>query len=115
MNGKLNDIAKETNEFLLRRLVACVGGDYKQDYSPHLWPDFSEETIALWNEAESRMKEPTCLNFDRDSCLSELREEIRKQSDILKDGPDYSTSYHYGIRSGLNLALGIIEKHIKKE
>lgn len=105
-------IAKESNKNLLGLFVSCVGADYKTDYSPHLWPDFSEDTNALWTEIESRMNGRTTLDFDREGCLNALLDEISKQTDILKSGPDYSTSYHYGIKSGLNLAWRIIEDYI---
>lgn len=105
-------IARESNKDLIGYFVSCVGADYKTDYSPHLWPDFSEDTVALWTEIEARMNGRTTLDFDREGCLNALREEISKQSDILKGGPDYSTSYHYGIKSGLNIAWRIVEAHI---
>lgn len=107
-----DQIAREDNSMLIRRFVAAVGHDYSQDYAPHLYPTFSEDTVALWDEIESRLKEPRCVNFQRDACLSELREEVKKQDGILAGGPDYATSYHYGLRSGLNTAIGIVEKNI---
>ena len=64
----------------------------------------------------SRLKSRACggvsVNFQRDACLSELREEAKKQDGILANGPDYATSYHYGLRSGLNTAIGIVEKNV---
>lgn len=108
-----DEIARETNEMLVRRFVAAVGYDYKQDYSPHIYPDFSEDTVALWEEIERRMTSPECLNFHYDDCLAEIRSDIATQSDILNGGVDYATSYHYGIRSGLNMALGAIERNVR--
>ena len=110
----MKDVEKETNEFLIRRFVGCVGYDYKKNYSPHLWPDFSEDTVELWNEIESRLQAPTCLNFDRDAFQSTIKEEIEKQEKLLRGGPDYDTSYHYGIKSGLNFAWRIVEDNIRK-
>ena len=106
------DAAKESNEFLLRFFVSCVGADYKTDYSPHLWPEFSEDTVLLWDEIESRMKERKTLNFDREGCCDKIRAEIQRQKDICDSGDGSTTSFHYGIRSGLNLALRIINEAI---
>lgn len=107
-------LAKESNKVLLGRFVTCVGADYKEDYSPALWPDWSEDTVALWTEIESRMSRPYALNFDRESCLIKISEEIKKQKELASP-PDYTTSYHIGIASGLNLAYRIIEENIHKE
>ena len=106
------DAAKESNEFLLRFFVSCVGADYRTDYSPHLWPEFSDDTVLLWDEIESRMKERKTLNFDREGCCDKIRAEIQRQKDICDSGDGGTTSYHYGIRSGLNLALRIINEAI---
>lgn len=108
-------IAREDNESLIARFVAAVGNDYHEDYSPHLYPDFSENTVALWEEIENRLNAPTCLTFDRDGCLKDIKDELKKQEGILKNGVTCTTSYHVGIKSGLNLAWSIIEKHIKRE
>lgn len=108
-------IGREEDEMLVRMLVAYAGADYKTEYSPHLWPEFSEETIAVWEEIEKRMKGTRCLGFDREGCLRALREEIKKQEGILKGGADVGTSFHYGVKSGLNLAWRIIEGHIVVE
>ena len=105
-------IARENNKDLVGLFVSHIGSDYKTDYSPHLWPSFSEDTVALWTEIENRMNGSTTLGFDREKCECELREAIQRQTDLLKGGPDYSTSYHYGIRSGLNMAFGIVENCI---
>lgn len=47
----LDDVAKENNEYLLRYFVSCVGADYKTDYSPNLWPEFSNDTMRIINKA----------------------------------------------------------------
>ncbi len=105
-------IAKESNKDLVGLFVAHVGADYRTDYSPHLWPNFSEDTVKLWEEIEARMTGRTTLGFDRDRCENKLREAIQRQTDLLKGGPDSATSFHYGIRSGLNLAFRIVEDSI---
>lgn len=107
-----NRIARMSNEDVVRFFVVRVGADYKTDYAPHLWPDFSKDTVELWSEIEARMTERKTLSFDREECKERLREKIRTQVDILNGGPDYSTSYHYGIKSGLDMALGIVEECI---
>jgi hypothetical protein len=104
--------ARENNKDLLGLFVSCVGADYKTDYSPHLWPEFSEDTVLLWNEIESRMNERKTLNFDREGCCNEILAEIQIQKDLCDSGEGSTTSYHYGIQSGLNLALRIISKAI---
>ena len=109
------DIALESNEFLLRRFVSAVGYDYKTDYSPKLWPTFSDDTVALWTEIENRLKAPTCLNFDLAGFEAEIKEKLHGQDLILKNGPNYATSYHVGIQSGLNLAWRIVEGHIARK
>ena len=108
-----DEIARETNEMLVRRFVAAVGYDYKQDYSPHIYPDFSEDTVALWEEIEWRMTTPECLNFNLDDCLNKIKSEIATQNDILNSGVGYATSYHYGVRTGLGMALGVIEGSVR--
>lgn len=110
-----DEIARETNEMLVWRFVAAVGYDYKQDYSPHIYPIFSEDTVALWEEIERRMTAPECLNFHYNNCLAEIRRDIATQSDILKGGVSYMTSYHYGIRSGLDMALGAIKRNVRAD
>lgn len=110
-----NEIARESNEMLLRRLVASVGYDYRQDYSPHIHPDFSDDTVAMWEEVERRMTAPKCLAFDREACIAQIREEDRNQRLIIGAGADYTTSYHVGIRSGLNFALKAINQNVRAE
>lgn len=108
-----NEIARETNEMLVRQFVAAVGYDYRQDYSPHIYPDFSDDTVAMWEEVESRMTAPECLSFDREECLAQIRNEDRNQQIIIGTGANYTTSYHVGIRSGLNFALKAIEQNVR--
>lgn len=105
-----NQIAKLDNNLLVSMFVSNVGADYKTDYSPHIHPDFSDDTKALWSEIEVRIHGRETLDFDRKKFLSRCNEELKKQDDILNAGPDYSTSYHYGIRSGLNIALRIMSE-----
>lgn len=103
-------ITRMSDSDLLSIFVMRVGYDYRESLqSPHIHPDFSDETVELWNEVEKRMKGTVALDFDRDLCKKLLREEITKQADILKGGADYATSYHYGLQSGLNLAFRIVE------
>ncbi len=101
--------AAESDEMLLRTFVMNVGFDYRQDYRPHLHPEFSDKTQFLWEEIEKRMKGTRVLGFDRERCLREIREALNNQEQILRQGVDYTTSYHVGIKSGLNSAWRIIE------
>ena len=107
-------LAKANNKDLLGYFVSCVGADYKTDYAPAVYPKFSDDTVVAWDEIESRMNERKTLAFDRNRCRSALFEEISKQNDILKGGVDYASSYHYGIKSGLNIALRIVEDCITR-
>lgn len=109
-----DDIAKMDNETLIGTFVSNVGYDYSTDYSPHAYPDWSEETKDLWSEIENRMQKPTVLDFDGESCIGRIREEIQKQKDITDGQADYSTSYHVGIISGLNDAWRIIEESVRR-
>lgn len=110
----MRSIETEDNEMLLRRFVSEVGYDYKKDYRPHAYPDFSENTVAMWEEIEKRMKAPITLDFDAEKCKSQIKDELDNQASMLKNGPDYSTSYHVGIVSGLNIALGIVNGCIQR-
>ncbi|MBR6982177.1 MAG: hypothetical protein IKH75_01365 [Ruminococcus sp.] len=101
--------AADSDEMLLRTFVMNVGFDYHQDYRPHLQPEFSEKTKFLWEEVEKRMKGTRVLGFNREKCLNEITEAIRNQEQQIRHGADYTTSYHVGIKSGLNTALRIVE------
>lgn len=110
----MKSIETEDNEMLLRRFVSEVGYDYKKDYEPRTYPDFSENTVKIWKEIEKRMKAPITLDFDAEKCKSQIKDELDNQESILKNWPDYSTSYHVGIVSGLNIALGIVSGCIQR-
>lgn len=111
---KREQIAKLENKYLLGMFVTCIGADYQTDYEPKIYPNWSEDSKRLWTEIESRMKEPTVLDFDKDGCIEQIRQEIRKQNELASP-PDYTTSYHVGIASGLNTAWRIIEDHIRSD
>ena len=111
----IQKMLKEDNEMILRHFVMYVGYDYQKDYSPHIHPTFSAETVRLWEEIEKRMKKPVNMEFDEGKCLSELRELVKKQSEILKGGPDYTTSYHYGLKSGLDKAISVVQENIRRK
>ena len=100
----------DSDEMLLRTFVMNVGFDYRQDYRPHLHPEFSDKTKFLWEEIEKRMKGTRVLGFNRERCLREIREAIHRQEQHIRQGADYTTSYHVGIKSGLNSALKIVEE-----
>ena len=114
-NSENMSIEAEANDLLIGRFVSAVGHDYQQDFSPHIYPNFSPDTVRLWTELESRLNGPTVLDFDRERCLRLIRQEIEKQDGILRCGTDYATSYHVGIKSGLNIAWSIIESCVKKK
>lgn len=110
-----DEIRRMSNEDLVSRFVAYVGADYKTDYAPHIHPRFSEDTRELWGEIEKRMSGVVTLGFDRSFFEKTMYAETKKQKDIIDSGPDYTTSYHVGIRSGLNLAFKIARESLKVE
>jgi hypothetical protein len=111
--------AREEDEMLIRSFVASVGYDYvEHDHKnvPQINPDFSRETKIMWEEIESRLKGSTVLNFDRDKCISLIKEEAKNQEDLIKKhGPNYTTSYHVGLKNAHWDDIRIIEKCITKE
>ena len=111
-------IAQESNEMLLRIFVSAVGFDYIAHYkrnTAQIHPDFGEDTIALWHEIESRLKQPECLTFDKEKAYEMLNEEINKQYGIIQQNEVATLSYHAGIESGLRLAKSIIKECTKRE
>lgn len=111
-------IAQESNEMLLRIFVSAIGCDYIAHHKKNtaqFHPDFSEDTISLWNEIESRLKQPECLNFDAEKAENTLEEEIDKQYGIIQQREMATLSYHAGIESGLRLARQIIRECMKRE
>lgn len=110
-----DDIRRMSNEDLVSQFVACVGADYKTDYAPYVYPNFSEETREMWGEIEQRMSGVVTLGFNRSFFEKTMYDETKKQKEIVDSGPDYSTSYHVGIRSGLNLAFRIAMESLKVE
>lgn len=108
-----DEIRRMSNEDLVSRFVAYVGADYKTDYAPHIHPRFSEDTRELWGEMKQRMSRVVTVGFDRLFFENTMCAETKKQTDIIDSSPDYTTSYHVGIRSGLNLALKIAMESMK--
>jgi hypothetical protein len=113
----IDDYAREDNEMLVRRFVAAVGHDYVEHDHKHtsqIHPDFSKETKIIWKEIESRLNAPTVLNFDRDKCLSIIREQAKNQAEMCKQA-DYTSSYHYGLKQAHYEDIRTIEECIIKE
>lgn len=111
-------IAQESNEMILRFFVSAIGYDYIAHHEKHtaqVHPDFSEDTVKLWKEIESRLKAPTCLTFDVDKAYEMLKEEIDKQYGIIQQNEYATQSYHAGIKTGLNVAIQIMKLCIKRE
>ena len=115
---KENRIAQESNEMLLRIFVSAIGYDYIAHHEKHtaqIHPDFSEDTVKLWKEIESRLKAPTCLAFNIDKANEMLHEEIDKQHGIIEQAEYATQSYHAGIKTGLNVAISIMRQCIRKD
>jgi hypothetical protein len=113
------DAAKEDNDMIVRRFVAMVGHDYyihhkrkEEEHIAQIHPDFSEDTRIFWHEIESRLKEPTTLNFDISSCIKKLEKKALDQSEKCKRA-DYSSSYHYGLKTAYWDAIRIIRDFTK--
>lgn len=113
------DAAKEDNDMIVRRFVAMVGHDYyihhkrkEEEHIAQIHPDFSEDTRIFWHEIESRLKEPTTLNFDISSCIKKLEKMALDQSEMCKRA-DYSSSYHYGLKTAYWDAIRIIRDFTK--
>ena len=109
----IEQIAKESNQSLIGLFVSNLRYDFSTDYAPSIYPEWSEDTVKLWNEIESRMEKPTVLTFDREKCIREIMEEINEQRRITKT-PDYATSYHIGIIYGMTCAWKIIEENVHR-
>lgn len=111
-----NHYRKEENEMLVRRFVGHVGYDYVEHHekkTAQLHPDFSEETRIVWKEIEERLQKPVTLGFDREKCISMLKEEAAKQSAMCSKA-DYTSSYHYGLKEAYWDAIRIIEDCLTK-
>ena len=108
--------AKEPTEYLVGMLILSVNCDMAQHRAsgdigayPKEW---SDDTKQWWEEIESRMKEPTCLNFDEKNALQEIDSEVDKQKKIMGDTPKYDTSWRKGRFDGLWMAQRIIKDNI---
>ena len=104
-------LAQESNEMLLRIFVSNIGFDYIEHHKKNtakFHPDFSEDTVQLWKEIESRLKQPECLTFDSEKAFEMLNEEIDKQVGIIRQHEWATQSYHAGLESGLRVACNII-------
>lgn len=111
----IHDAETEENDMIVRRFVGMVGYDYIEHYkkdTPQIHPDFSEDTRMFWKEIESRLKEPTVLNFDWQACVNQLEEQAKQQAEMCKRA-DYSSSYHYGLKTAYWEAIRIIKEHIE--
>ena len=112
-----NDARKEDGEMLVRRFVGHVGYDYIQHHkkkTARVHPDFSDETRIFWKELEERLQKPVTIGFDRDKCISKLREKAAKQAELCSNA-DYASSYHYGLKQAYYDAIRIVEDCLSKE
>lgn len=112
-----NHYRKEENEMLLRRFAGHVGYDYIKHHEKQTaqWhPDFSEETRIVWQEIEERLQKPVTIGFDRENCISMLKEEAAKQAEMCTRA-DYTSSYHFGLKQAYWDAIRIIEDCLVKE
>ena len=103
-----DEIASFDNDWILLHLIFS----YKEDWKKR--DQWSEETCNLWDEAVSRMKDTVLHGFDKKKYMDKLNEEYEDQCSILKSAThDYS--YHYGIKSGLDIAIKEFRNAIKEE
>lgn len=111
-----NHYRREDNEMLVRSFVGNVGYDYVQHHKKNTaktHPDFSEETCIAWKEIEERLQNPVIIGFDRERCISMLKEEATKQAEMCSKA-DYASSYHYGLKQAYLEAIRIIEDCLTK-
>ena len=111
-----NHYRREDNEMLVRRFVGLVGYDYVQHRKKNtakIHPDFSEETRIVWKEIEERLQNPVTIGFDREKCISMLKEKAAKQAELCSKA-DYASSYHYGLKQAYCDAIRIIEDCLTK-
>lgn len=95
-----DEIRAMDNDSLLLGLIFA----YHKDFDAEDRRTWSDETVELWQEALDRMREPVIQGLDKAAYLAKLKEEYDKQGEILK-GVDHTYSYHYGIKSGINIAI----------
>lgn len=94
-----DEIASCDNEWLLLHLIFSYQGDWGSD--KRKW---SEETCDLWEEALARMKDTVVHGIDKKKYMDKLKQEYEDQASILKSA-QHTYSYHYGIKSGLDIAI----------
>ena len=104
----------EDDKTVIGRFVASVGhdfADHRKKKTAQIWPDWSDETKALWGEIESRLTTPKCLEFDADGCIAAISDEIDTQRQMANKA-DYTTSWRVGICDGLKKAWRLIREHM---
>ena len=104
-------MAKEDPKFIIGRFVMSIQHDVlnKDPHSASIYPEWSEETILWWNEIESRMTAPACLNFDWENAKEILKNEIDQETDHMKHCDKSQVSWRDGIIYGLNRAWAIMD------
>ena len=110
-----NITARENPKFIVGSLIMSVAADLanKDKRDPAIWPEWSEETKAWWEEIEQRMTRPACLNFDWEAAKKEIREAVDNEEHFLEQGQNQTTSWRVGVKDGLWRAYNIMEKHVK--
>lgn len=111
-----NHYRREENEMLVRRFVGHVGYDYIEHHKKNVartHPDFSEETRIVWEEIEERLQKPVTIGFDREKCISMLKEEAAKQAEMCSRA-DYASSFHFGLKQAYGDAIRIVEGCLTK-
>lgn len=99
--------AKEKSERLVGHLIINVRADDQKEGG------WSEDTLAWWNEIDSRMSAPACLNFDWESAKKEIEEAVENENYRIARNRDYMTSWCVGIKDGLWKAYNIMNKYVK--
>ncbi len=107
--------AREDPKYVIAHLIMSVAVDLanKDKHDPAIWPEWSVETKAWWDEIEQRMTRPACLSFDWEAAKNEIREAVDNEEHFLKGNRDYMTSWRVGIKDGLWRAYNIMEKYVK--
>lgn len=107
--------AREDPKYVISHLIMSVAADLanKDKHDPAMWPEWSEESKAWWDEIEQRMTRPACLNFDWEAAKKEIREAVENEENRINRNRDYMTSWCVGMKDGLWKAYNIMEKYVK--
>jgi len=120
------EVRKLDNHFLLGYFINCLGYDYKMHEKARLEgkarfvnPDYSEDTLLLWEEVEERLNEVVTKGFDESGYRECLEKDIDNQGKTIKNNlerRDYTDlSWREGYRQGMAHALTKLNEFMSLE